>query len=89
MSRAEAEAVAIDALGFIAADPVRLGRFLALTGLDGTAIRAAAADPNFLPAVLRFVAGHEPDLLAFAATSALQPAAIRSAALALGAMDAE
>ena len=47
-----AEQLAIAALGFIAAEPERLGRFLALTGIGPDSIRAAAREPQFLAGVL-------------------------------------
>jgi len=87
MTRDEAEAIAVEALTYIATDAERLGRFLAMTGLRPEGIRAAAADPAFLAAVLRHVAGWEPDLLAFAAAAAIAPADIRSASLTLGAYE--
>lgn len=87
MTRDEAEAIAVEALTYIATDPERLGRFLAMTGLRPEGIRAAAADPAFLAGVLRHVAGWEPDLLAFAGAAAISPADIRSASLTLGAYE--
>jgi len=62
-----AEALAIAALTFIAGEPERLGRFLALTGIGPESIRAAAHEPRFLLGVLDHLAGEEPLLLAFAA----------------------
>ena len=49
--RAAAESLAITALAFLAAEPERLGRFLALTGIGPESIRAAAHQPQFLLAV--------------------------------------
>ena len=79
---ADADEIATLAFGRIAQDPERLGRFLALTGLDGGSIRAAAADPGFLPAVLEHVAGDEALLLAIADEIERSPEAIaRTAAM--------
>jgi hypothetical protein len=61
-----AEALAIEALGFIAADPDRLERFLSLHGLSPDNLRAAAAQPGFFAAVLDHLAADESLLLAFA-----------------------
>lgn len=61
-----AETIAAQALGFIAADPSRLGRFLAESGLGPENVRQAARDPAFLPAVLDFILAHEAELLDFA-----------------------
>jgi len=64
--REEAENIAVKALGFIAADPELLPRFLAITGIDVQSIRKAAAEPGFLAGVLQFILAHEPTLLRFA-----------------------
>src|SRR5262245_14377950 len=71
--RAAAEAVAIAALHFIAAEPERLGRFLAATGMAPESIRAAAREPHFLAGVLDHIAGDERLLLAFAAEGEFDP----------------
>jgi len=68
-----ASRTAIAALGFLAADEERLERFLALSGLGPHNLRKAAADPAFLGAVLDYVVGDEPLLLAFAGNSGLRP----------------
>src|SRR6185295_9504604 len=62
-----AETIAAQARAFIAADPARLGRFLAESGLGPDNVRKAARNPNFLPAVLDFILAHEADLLDLAA----------------------
>lgn len=78
--RQDAEAVAIEALGFVAADPELLPRFLALTGIEAKDIRRAAAEPGFLAGVMQFVLAHEPTLLKFAEASGRLPEAIARAA---------
>ena len=60
MNPADAEALAVTALGFVAADPELLPRFLALTGIDGAQVRKAAQEPGFLAGVLDFILAHEP-----------------------------
>lgn len=77
------EVVAIDALGFIAADATLLRRFLDLTGFRLENLRDAAMRPNFLPAVLDFLLGHEPTLLTFAEKSGRSPDAVPRARQAL------
>jgi len=72
-AQAEAEHLAIAALGFIAGEPERLGRFLAMTGIGPDSIRAAAREPQFLLGVLDHLAADEPLLLAFAAENAIDP----------------
>lgn len=71
--RAAAEELAIAALGFIAAEPERLGRFLAITGLGPDSIRDAAREPRFLAGVLDHIAADESLLLAFAAEHEIDP----------------
>jgi len=71
--REAAEALAIAALGFIAAEPERLGRFLAITGIGPASVRTAAREPRFLAGVLDHVSGDEPLLRAFAADHGIDP----------------
>jgi hypothetical protein len=76
---AAAEELAIAALGFIAAEPERLGRFLAITGIGPGSIRDAAREPRFLAGVLDHVATDESLLLAFAAEHEIDPDALMRA----------
>ncbi len=78
-SRDAAEALAIEALGFVAADPELLSRFLAITGIEASDIRLAAKNSGFLAGVLNFVAAHEPTLVAFAAAAGRKPEAVAAA----------
>ena len=78
-SREDAERMAIQALGFLAADEERLDRFLALSGLDPGGLRAAAAASGFLAGVLDHLCADEPALLAFAAEARLSPEAVARA----------
>ncbi|MEX2128531.1 MAG: DUF3572 domain-containing protein [Xanthobacteraceae bacterium] len=80
---ADAEALALAALSFLAADPERLGTFLAETGLGPENVRAAAGTPGFLPAVLDYLIGHEAVLVEFATEHGLDPAKIAAARSAL------
>lgn len=68
-----AERLAIEALGFLAQDGERLGRFLSLTGLGPGDLRQAAATPGFLTGVLDHVLEDESLLLAFAANAGIEP----------------
>jgi Protein of unknown function (DUF3572) len=77
--QAAAEALAIKALKFLAADTERLGVFLALSGIGPESIRAAAGEPHFLAGVLDHVASDERLLLAFAADQAIDPAEVERA----------
>ena len=83
----EAEAIAIQAIAHIAADEDRLGRFLALTGLDPDGLRAAAREPGFLASVLEHLAGYEPDLVAFATQAGIAPEKVGAARLILSGPD--
>jgi Protein of unknown function (DUF3572) len=68
-----AHEAAIAALGFLSADPDRLERFLALSGLGPHNLRKAAADPAFFGAVLDYVVGDERLLLGFAEAQGWRP----------------
>jgi hypothetical protein len=75
-TRKGAENVAVAALSFIAADPERLGRFLAATGIGPGDIRAAAREPLFLAGVLDHLSGDEKLLVAFAGEVGTEPGEI-------------
>jgi hypothetical protein len=79
VSSENAEALAIDALGFIASDPELLPRFLALTGIEAHAIRQAAREPGFLAGVLDFVLAHEPTVMAFCEATGTDPSSVSEA----------
>lgn len=78
------EAMAIDALGFLAEDPERLDRFLGITGLDVSTLRAAASEPQFFVAVLDHLLSDEALLLSYAANRRINPEAIALARKRLG-----
>jgi hypothetical protein len=71
--------VGLAALGFLAAEPERLVRFLALTGLTLEDLRARAGDPSLLCAVLDHLLGDESLLFIFAEAEALHPAEVAAA----------
>ena len=84
MKKAEdAEALAVEALLFMAGDPELLARFLDLTGIAPSAIRTAAGEPGFLAGTLSFVLAHEPTLLRFADHAGVRPEAVMQARRAL------
>jgi hypothetical protein len=72
-SAENAESLAVSALAFLAAEPERLERFLALTGLGPHNLRQAAAAPGFHASVLDYVVGDESLLLAFAQDTRMEP----------------
>ena len=83
MTAERAEAVAIDALAFVASDAELLPRFLSITGIEPQAIRRAAAEPGFLAGILNFILAHEPTLLRFAEQAGIAPASVQEALRAL------
>lgn len=68
-----AEVVALNALNFLAQEPDRLGRFIALTGIGPDALRKSAAEPGILAAVLGHLLEDESSLLVFCTTFAIEP----------------
>jgi len=84
MTQDAAEGVAIQALSFIAADPERLDRFLAATGIGPAEIRNAAREPGFLAGVLQYLASDERLAREFAAQAQCRPEDIAKAHIALG-----
>jgi hypothetical protein len=82
MGREGAEVLALQALGWIAADEGRLGAFLAASGAGLDEVRARAADPAFLGAVLDALLADERAVRAFCADSGVPldaPLAARAA----------
>jgi hypothetical protein len=79
MRREAAESLAVQALGFLAGQPERLARFLALTGIGPDRIRAAAATPRFLAGVLDHVASEDALVTAFAAEAGIKPEEVERA----------
>lgn len=72
-AREAAEALALRALAFLAEDPERLGRFLALSGIGPGELRSRAADPTLLGGVLDHLLSDERLLVAFAEADGLKP----------------
>ena len=73
IDRDGAEHLAIQALAYLAQEPDKLARLLALSGLDPETIRDAAHDPRFLAGILEHVAADEALLVAFAAHAGISP----------------
>jgi hypothetical protein len=72
-SHEDAEVTALKALGFLAAEPERLTRFMELSGLDLQAIRSLAGDPALLGGVLDHLMADQSLLLIFAEEHGLKP----------------
>jgi hypothetical protein len=66
-------AVALAALAATLSDERRAQRFIDLTGIGTDELRAQAADPALLAALLRFLEAHQPDLLAVAEDVGTKP----------------
>jgi hypothetical protein len=77
------EALALGALGWTLSDDARASRLVALTGLTPAGMRERLEDRGFLAAVLLFLEGHEPDLLACADALGVLPARLVAAREAL------
>jgi Protein of unknown function (DUF3572) len=88
-SREAAESIAIQALNYLATEPERLSRFLALSGLDPGSIRSAAAESGFLAGVLAHLVQDESLLVAFAAEAGVTPAEVDRARRVLAGGDFE
>ena len=74
-----AEAIALQGLAFLAEEPGRLQRFVAVTGLEPAELRARADTAELLSAVLEHLAGDESLLLVFAASRGIAPETIAPA----------
>jgi hypothetical protein len=77
----QAQAVALQAIAFIAADDELLPRFVALTGCGLDSLKDRIGEPAFLGGVLDFLLADEPSLLAFTAAAGIAaelPAAART-----------
>lgn len=68
-----AEIIALKALDFLAQDPDRLGRFIALSGIGPDELRQRAGTPALLTAVLDHVLQDESSLLVFCSLNAIAP----------------
>jgi hypothetical protein len=79
----DAQAIALLALATAVSDERRAQRFLDLTGIGTDELRARAAEPALLAALLRFLEAHEPDLLAVAEALDIRPEALVEARRAL------
>lgn len=81
----DAVALGLSSLGWTLADEARASRLLAVTGLTPDDLRARAAEPALLAAVIGFLEAHEPDLIACADALSVEPEAIAAAGRTLAA----
>ena len=75
----DARAIALLALATAVSDERRARRFLDLTGIGTDELRARAAEPALLAALIRFLEAHEPDLVAVAEAMQVTPQALVAA----------
>lgn len=73
MTPAEAEALAVEALTFLASDPERLGPFLGAAGIGPGELRGVAGEPGFLAAVIEHIMSDDALVLAFAESARIRP----------------
>ena len=69
-------ALALAALAATLGSERRAQRFIDLTGIGTDELRARAADPVLLAALLRFLEAHEPDLITVAEDLGVEPAVL-------------
>lgn len=79
----DAVTMALGALAWSVSEPARADRLLALTGLTPNDLRTRATDPALLGAVIAYLEGYEPDLIACAKALEITPAALVGAGRAL------
>jgi Protein of unknown function (DUF3572) len=79
MTAQSAEILGLQALAWLAGDPVLLERFTNGCGIDGAALRAAADHPETIASVLDFLLADEALLLAFCSESELPPQSVQLA----------
>jgi hypothetical protein len=77
------DVTALLALGWVLSDEARADRLLALTGLDADQLRSGVDSLEILRAVIEFLTGHEPDLVACAQALEITPETLVSLAGAL------
>ncbi len=83
MTLEAAESLAIEALAYLSNTPDLMQRFLALSGIEASNIRAAAGEPHFFAGVLKFFLAHEPSLLALCEAIETPPQSVQAALAAL------
>lgn len=81
--QADPAMLALAALGWILSDADRAQRMLALTGLTPDILRDGVSETATLAAILAFLEGHEPDLLAAADHIGVKPETLVQARQAL------
>lgn len=78
-TQTSADTIAVAILTWFGDEPDMLTRFAALSGVDASSLRAFSRSPGFTAALMDFVMGHEPTLLAFCEHSGIAPATVSEA----------
>ena len=73
LSIEEAKIIALKALGFLVSAPDRAGRFLKLSGVEPSHLRAKAGDRQFLAGVVEHLLADESLLMVFAQENDVDP----------------
>lgn len=89
LERGQAEAVALEALTYLAQDPDRLGSFLVQTGIGPEQVRERYSDPEFLSGILDYLLSDESLLIAFVEERGMEPLLPAAARRELPGADAE
>jgi Protein of unknown function (DUF3572) len=79
-SSVEPATLALQALGYILANEALRDRFMALSGLEPDDLRHRLNEDAVLGAILHFLSGHEPDLIACAQYLCIAPEQLMQAA---------
>lgn len=74
-----AQEIAVAILTWLGQEPEMLSRFLSLSGLEASSLREFSRSRGFAAALMEFVMGHEPSLMAFSAHSGIPPATVSAA----------
>lgn len=79
----DAATLALLALSWLLADGERAERLLSLTGMTADDLRAGAGNPGILAEIIRYLEGHEADLVAAADAIGTSPVALVNARIEL------
>lgn len=79
ISHDQAQAIALQALTFLADDPTRMAHFLSVSGLNPDDLRQALTQPDFQAGVLTHIVSDEQLLLVFTSSQGLQPETVMKA----------
>ena len=84
MTPEKAEILALEALGWLAAEPDAIGRLMDQSGTDAQSLRQSAGTPEMATAILDFLLGDEALLLRFCDHADIAPKELHLARHRLG-----